>query len=170
MKPFKSSLALLLKEYITYRCSLGYTESNLRPWLYAFDQYACDKKADLYDLMPPLFLDFKNKLKEKPKKFNAILLAVRGFFNYLVRRQIIDENPVIDICSFAENAFIPFVFSPAQTDKLLVIIRRAIRKDPMYFFKDYSAYMAILLLARCGIHGHIAACPMRHENQRTLTA
>lgn len=76
---------------------------------------------------------------------------MRGFFNYLVRRQIIDENPAIDICSYAENAFIPFIFSPDQIDKLLGIIQSAIRKDPMCFFKDYSVYMAILLLARCGM-------------------
>ena len=151
MKHFKSSLTLLLEEYITYRCSLGYTESNLRQCLYAFDQYVCDKKAGLYDLMPPFFLDFKKSLKEKPQTFNAILLAVRGFFNYLVRRQIIDENPLIDICSYTQNAFIPFVLSPDQIDKLLSAVQIAIRKDPMYFFKDYSVYMAILLLARCGM-------------------
>ena len=151
MRHFKSSLTLLLEEYITYRCSLGYTESNLRPWLYAFDQYVCDKEAGLDDLRPPFFLDFKKSLKEKPRTFNAILLAVRGFFNYLVRRQIIDENPLIDICSYTPNAFIPFVFSPDQIDKLLSAVQSVIRKDPMYFFKDYSVYMAILLLARCGM-------------------
>jgi integrase len=151
MRHFKSSLAILLKEYIGYRCSLGYTESNLRPWLYAFDQYVCDKKAGPDDLRPPFFLELKKKFKEKPQTFNAILLAIRGFFNYLVRRQIIDENPVIDICSYTPNAFIPFVFSPDQINQLLVIIQSAIRKDPMCFFKDYSVYMAILLLARCGM-------------------
>ena len=151
MRHFKSFLALLLEEYITYRCSLGYTESNLKPQLYAFDQYACDKKAGLDDLMPTFFLDFKKSLKEKPQKFNAILLAMRGFFNYLVRRQIIDENPVIDIFSYKPNAFIPFVFSPDQIDKLLLAVQSAIRKDPICFFKDYSVYMAILLLARCGM-------------------
>jgi len=151
MKPFKSSLAIVLKEYITYRCSLGYTESNLRPWLYAFDQYVCAKEAGPDDLKPPFFLELKNKFKEKPQTFNAILLAVRGFFNYLVRRQIIDENHLIDICSYTPNAFIPFIFSPDQIDKLLAIILNLIRKDPIYFFKDYSVYMAILLLARCGM-------------------
>ena len=151
MKHFKSSLTLLLEEYITYRCSLGYTESNLRPCLYAFDQYVCDKEAGLYDLMPPFFLDFKKSLKEKQRTFNAILLAMRGFFNYLVRRQIIDENPLIDICSYTPNAFIPFVFSPDQIDKLLSAVQSFIRKDPVCFFKDYSVYMAILLLARCGM-------------------
>ena len=151
MKPFKSSLTLLLEEYIGYRRHLGYAESNLRPQLYAFDQYVCDKKAGQDDLMPPFFLDFKKSLKEKQRTFNAILLAVRGFFNYLVRRQIIDENPVIDICSYTPNAFIPFVFSPDQIDNLLSAVRSAIRKDPIYFFKDYSVYIAILLLAGCGM-------------------
>ncbi|MBA7536855.1 Tyrosine recombinase XerC [subsurface metagenome] len=151
MRHFESPLSILLKEYITYRCSLGYTESNLRPWLLSFDQYVCDKEAGLDDLMPLFFLELKNKFKEKPQTFNAILLAIRGFFNYLVRREIIDENPVIDICSFAENAFIPFVFSPDQIDKLLLTVQSAIRKDPVYFFKDYSVHIAILLLAGCGM-------------------
>ena len=151
MKHFKSSLAQQMEKYISYRLSLGYTESNLRPQLYAFDQYVCDKEAGPDDLGPPFFLDFKKSLNKKQRTFNAILLAVRGFFNHLVRRQIIDENPLIDICSYTPNAFIPFIFSPDQIDKLLVIIQSAIRKDPMCFFKDYSAYMAILLLARCGM-------------------
>ncbi|MDL1985689.1 MAG: hypothetical protein LWX54_16170, partial [Deltaproteobacteria bacterium] len=90
-----------------------------------FDQYVCDKKAGPDDLRLPFFLELKKKFKEKPQSFNAILLAIRGFFNYLVRRQIIDENPVIDICSYTPNAFIPFIFSPDQIDKLLVIIQRA---------------------------------------------
>jgi len=151
MRHFKSSLAQQMEEYISYRLSLGYTDRNLRGQLRSFDQYVCDKESGPDDLRPPFFLDFKNKLNEKQRTFNAILLAVRGFFNYLVRRQIIDENPVIDICSYAENAFIPFVFSLDQIDKLLSTVQNAIRKDPMYFFKDYSVYMAILLLARCGM-------------------
>jgi len=171
MRHFKSSLSILLKEYITYRCSLGYTESNLRPWLLSFDQYVCDKEAGLDDLMPTFFLELKNKFKEKPQTFNAILLAIRGFFNYLVRREIIGENPVIDICSFAENAFIPFVFSPDQIDKLLLTVQSAIRKDPIHFFKDYSVYMVILLLARCGMR---ISEPLRlkpdhyHNNEGTI--
>jgi site-specific recombinase XerD len=151
MKPFKSSLTLLLEEYISYRHNLGYSDENLRLHLRTFDCHVFDQGAELSNLTASFFLDFKKSLKEKPQTFNRLLLAMRGFFNYLVRRQIIDENPVIDICSYAENAFIPFVFSLDQIDKLLEIIQSAIRKDPMYFFKDYSVYMAILLLARCGM-------------------
>ena len=151
MKHFKSSLALLLEGYISYRHNLGYSDENLKLHLRTFDRHVFDQGAELSKLTALFFLDFKKSLKEKPQTFNRLLLAMRGFFNYLVRRQIIDENPVIDICSYAPNAFIPFVFSPDQIDKLLSAVRNAIRKDPMYFFKDYSAYMAILLLARCGM-------------------
>jgi len=151
MKHFKSFLAQQMEEYISYRLSLGYTDRNLRGRLQAFDQYVCNKKIGRYELRPPFFLELKKKFKEKPQTFNSILLAVRGFFNYLVRRQIIDENPLIDICSYTPNAFIPFIFSPDQTDKLLETIQKVIRKDPIYFFKDYSVYIAILLLARCGM-------------------
>jgi len=151
MKHFKSSLALLLEEYIDYRRNLGYSDKNLRLHLRTFDRHVFDQGTELSKLTALFFLELKRKFKEKPQTFNAILLAMRGFFNYLVRRQIIDENPVIDICSYTPNAFIPFICSPDQIDKLLVIIQSAIRKDRIYFFKDYSVYMAILLLARCGM-------------------
>lgn len=151
MKPFESPLAFQLEQYICYRRSLGYNDKNLRTRLRKFDQYVCEQKAALQDLSPSFFLELKKRFRQKPQAFNAMLLAVRGFFAYLVRRQIVTENPLVDIDSYAPNAFIPFVFSPDQIDQLLCTIQNAIRKDPANFFKDFTVYIAILLLSRCGL-------------------
>jgi site-specific recombinase XerD len=152
MKAFESPLGPLLESYISYRTSLGYGEKGLRRILLAFDRYVQGQKADLGDLNPLFFLELKKRLAKKHNTFNAMLLSVRGFFTYLVRRQIVTENPLLDIGSYTPNAFIPFVFSKEQTDALLCAAQKIIRKeDPDSFFRDFSAYMVVILLARCGM-------------------
>jgi len=51
----------------------------------------------------------------------------------------------------AEERFIPFIFSPAQIDRLLEALGRSLRREPTYFVKELGIYLAILLLARCGM-------------------
>jgi site-specific recombinase XerD len=152
MRAFESPLGPLLESYISYRASLGYGEKGLRRILLAFDRYVCEQKAGLEDLNASFFLELKKTLQKKPGIFNAMLRSVRGFFAYLVRCQIVAENPLLDIESYAPKAFIPFVFSKEKTAALLCAAQAAIRKqDPDSFFRDYSAYLAIVLLARCAM-------------------
>ena len=152
MKPFESSLAQWMEKYISYRCGLGYSSKNLRIHLRAFDRYVCDQKAGIADLDGSFFLELKKFLYQKPATFNAVLLTVRGFFSYLVRCQIVLENPLADIESYPPKAFMPFVFSPSQIDDLLCAAQNSIRKsDPDCFLKDFAACMVLVLLARCGM-------------------
>lgn len=152
MKAFESPIGPFLEDYISYRVGLGYDEKGLRRILLWFDRHIQGEKADLWDLTPPFFLELKKNLGEKKHTFNALLRTARGFFAYLERRQIVAENPLLDIESYPPNAFIPFVFSPGQTDALLCAAQKNIRKeDPDSFFRDYAAYLAIVLLARCGM-------------------
>jgi integrase len=60
-------------------------------------------------------------------------------------------NPLLDIPLRAENAYIPFVFSPDQIEQLLLAIQKKIRKSRKHFFKDLTTYAAIVLMARCGM-------------------
>ena len=73
------------------------------------------------------------------------------FFDYLVRKDVCQDNPLKDIPLSAEERFIPFVFSPAQIDRLLEALGRSLRREPTYFVKELGIYLAILLLARCGM-------------------
>ena len=148
---FKSFMALQLEEYIAYRRSLGYTDNNLRSLLRSFDRYLVEKSVDQTSLEPRFFLELRKELKGEPRTVNGILSALRGFFQYLIRKGTCKENPLLDIPLCPENAYIPFVFSPNQIEQLLLAIQKRIRKNQKYFFKDLTAYVAIVLMARCGM-------------------
>lgn len=152
MKPFESPLGPLMEDYLCYRVCLGYNEKGLRSILSWLDRYIREQAAGLGQLTPAFFLGLKAKHPKRPTTFNALLLAARGFFAYLERRQIVSENPLLDVQSYPPKAFIPFVFSPEQTDALLSAAQKNIRKhDPACFLRDYAAYLSIVLLARCGM-------------------
>lgn len=152
MKAFESPIGPLFEDYISYRTGLGYSEKELRKVLLWFDRYLIEHHAMIADLSPRFFLDLKKKHHKRQSTFNVMLRTIRGFFTYLVRRQIVAENPLLDIPSYEPNAFIPFVFSREQTDALLRAVQEGIRKkDPDSFIRDYGTYMAIVLLARCGL-------------------
>jgi len=151
MTLFKSFMALQLEEYIAYRRSLGYTDKSLRSLLRSFDRYLVEKSADQTSLEPGFFLELRKELKGEPRTVNGILSAIRGLFQYLIRKGIYKENPLLDIPLCTENAYIPFVFSPDQIEQLLLSIQKKIRKNRKHFFKDLTAYVAIVLMAQCGM-------------------
>jgi len=68
-----------------------------------------------------------------------------------MRQGMYDHNPVQDIPPLPQKHFIPFVFSPEETDQLLRAICKRLRKTQKHFLKDVSIYLAILLMARCGM-------------------
>jgi len=148
---FKSFMALQLEEYIAYRKSLGYTDKSLRSQLRSFDRYLVEKSVDQTSLVPRFFLDLRKELKGEPRTVNGTLSALRGLFQYLIRKGICKENPLLDIPLRTENAYIPFVFSLDQIEQLLLTIQKRIRKNRKHFFKDLTAYVGIVLMARCGM-------------------
>lgn len=148
---FKSFLAHRLEEYIHYRKTLGFKDTNLRSHLRCFDLYLVDTGLEK-DLNASFFLEFRKILKGvMPRTANGILSSIKGFFNYMVRNEYVAENPLQDIPSYKENAFIPFIFSPEEIDGMLHAVQKRIRREKKYFFNDMMVYTTILLLARCGM-------------------
>jgi integrase/recombinase XerD len=45
----------------------------------------------------------------------------------------------------------PFVFSPEQIEQLLNAVCKKLRKSQNCFLTDLAKYLAIVLLARCGM-------------------
>jgi integrase len=72
-------------------------------------------------------------------------------FEYLVRIEYCPDNPLRDIPWLPEKNYIPFIFAPAQIEQLLAAVCRCLRKTSKYFLQDLGCYLAILLLARCGM-------------------
>ena len=99
----------------------------------------------------PFLLHLRATISPHPNTTNRMLSHVRGLFDYLVRRQIVATNPLNDIPPVPERYFVPFVFSPDQTDQLLQRICKTIKRDPANFIFDQGVYLAVLMLARCGM-------------------
>jgi integrase/recombinase XerD len=151
MKNFESFLAPQLDEFIAYRQNLGYSIKPIRSHLLRFDRYIKDKKIKPGVLQPSFFLEFRNNLRMEPMSINGVLSAVRVFFKFMVRTDDYTSNPLKDIPPVPEHSFAPFIFSPEQTDQLIEAVCKRIRKEPRQYLKDLAEYMAVVLMARCGL-------------------
>jgi integrase len=151
MKPFESFLAPQLNEFVSYRESLGYETKRRRYHLRAFDQYVQQTAADWSSFQPSFFLRMRTDLDKAPNHANQILMIVRVFFQFLIRRGYVEENPLRDIPPVKEDTSIPFIFSPDQTRQLLAAVCKRIRTTQSSFLIDLAIYQALLLLARCGL-------------------
>ena len=151
MKPFESFLAEHIQQFITYRKNLGYEISRSRSHLKTFDRYLKDNQIEPGLLPPAFFLRLRSELKIEPRSVNTHLSSLRLFFQFLVRKGIYDQNPLQDIPELAEKEIVPFIFSPMQIDQLLAAVCKRLRQTKNSYLHDLSQYMAILLMARCGL-------------------
>ncbi len=152
MNKFKSFLAPQLQQYVIYRHNLGYSMKASLSHLKTFDRYLMQKQAQQVLLQPSFFMGLQADLRIEPRSVNRILSSVRVFFNYLVRTGAYKQNPLKDIPYLPENDIMPYIFSPEQVNHLLSAVSNRIRKvSKRRYLKDLSGYMAIVLLARCGL-------------------
>lgn len=151
MKTFESFLAPQLNEFIAYRQHLGYSVKPVRSYLLSLDHYVKDKKIKPSVLPPSFFLELRSHLTMEPMSINRLLSSVRVFFNFMVRMDYYTANPLKDIPPVPEHSFAPFIFAPEQTDQLIEAVCNKIRKEPRHYLKDLAEYIAILLIARCGL-------------------
>lgn len=151
MKNFESFLAPPLNDYLAYRQGLGYSTRLSRAHLLVFDRYLMQTNADWHSLQPFYFLEMRANLEMEPRGVNRVFSSVRVFFHYLLRQEYLVENPLQDIPPLKEHRIIPFVFSPAQTDQLLQAVCKRVGRSEKRFLMDLTIYLAIVLLARCGM-------------------
>jgi len=152
MNKFKSFLAPQLQKYVIYRHNLGYSMNASLSHLKTFDRYLMQMQAQQILLQPSFFIQMQANLKSEARSLNNIIASVRVFFNYLVRTGAYSQNPLKDIAYLPENDIMPYIFSPEQVNHLLSAVSRQIRNQSRYLYlKDLSGYMAIVLLARCGL-------------------
>ena len=152
MNKFKSFLAPQLQQYVIYRHNLGYSMKASLSHLKTFDRYLLQKQAQQVLLQPSFFMAMQADLKIETRSVNRILSSVRVFFNYLVRTGVYSQNPLNDIPYLPENDIMPYIFSPSQVNHLLSAVSSRIRKEAWHLYlMDLSYYMAVVLLARCGL-------------------
>jgi integrase/recombinase XerD len=151
MKQFKSYLAPQFEHYICYRQELGYETQNSRSHLLMCDRYLVEQQMEQDSFIPAFFLQLRTRLPWQPSTINRVFSTLRVFFQYLVRQGDFKENPLKDVPPLKEWHYLPFVFSPEQIDQLLSAVCQRIRKNRAYYLKDVAIYLAVLLLARCGL-------------------
>lgn len=156
-------MAKELEEYVAYRKGLGYAKKGLNPGLLAFDHYLKEKNAYWNQLQPVFFLQLRANIDKNPNTVNRILSDVRGFFQFLVRQNVCVENPLKDIPPLPERYFVPFVFSPEQTDQLLGAVCKNIRRTQRDMLFDIAIYLATVMLARCGMRINEPLRLLRHH-------
>ena len=144
-------MAPKLEEFHAYRDSLGYTMKSYRSHLHVFDRYLREQEADWSSLRPAFFLEMRANLNMEPTSVNRIITATRVFFQFLVRRGSLAENPLQDIPYLRENTIVPFIFSPEQIDQILHAVCKGLPKTKGRFLRDLGIYLTLLLLARCGL-------------------
>jgi integrase len=151
MKPFKSFLAEQMDDFIAYRSQLGYSNTSMIYCLRVLDRCVAEKQVTLASLDPLFFIRFRADLNLEPRSINMIFRMVKIFFNYLIRKDLILENPLQEITELPENQVIPFIFSTEETDLFLRTAIKQIRTTERFYLSDFSAYIAFLLMARCGL-------------------
>jgi integrase len=145
-------MAKNMEAFAAYRRQRGYAQERINQPLIAFDRYLTMHDVTWNQMLQPaFFLQLRAEISDHPNTVNKILSGLRSLFDYLVRRQIVAANPLNDIPPVPERYFVPFVFSPEQTGQLLKAVCAAIRRNPTHFLFDQGIYLAMVMLARCGM-------------------
>jgi site-specific recombinase XerD len=166
MKLFNSFLAPQLNAFLHYWQEKGHTIRTYQYYLLAFDGYLTEKEADWASFQPAFFLQMIADITHTPNHANKFLLTIRTFFQFLLRRAYLNENPLKDIPYLKQHPSVPFVFSSEQTNQLLAAVCRRIRKKQGFFLRDLGIYLAIILLARCGLRISEPLRLCRHHYRR----
>ena len=151
MKHFKSFLSTHMEDFIKYRLQLGYsTKINVHN-LKVFDRYVVKQNTNWAAFNPLFFLEFRASLNYENRTINMIFRIVKMFFNFLIRKDLIQDNPLLEIAQLPKNQIVPFIFSPEETDLLINGVIKLMRRTEQSYLGDFSAYISFLLMARCGL-------------------
>lgn len=166
MKSFESFMAPRLDEFLAYRKGLGYKMRGFTSQLSAFDLYLKKNESKEKLLAPSFFLEMRANLNMQPSSVNALLSAVRVFFEYMVRQGHYEQNPVGDIPQLKKNVIVPYIFTPEQTNQLLAAVCKRFHHTKRLFLRNLAIYTAILLMARCGLRISEPLRLKRHHYRR----
>jgi len=151
MKHFKSFLSTHMEDFIEYRLQLGYSVKQMVHYLKIFDRYVVEKNTTWASFNPLFFLEFRASLNYENRTKNTGFRTIKMFFNFLIRKDLIQENPLLEIAQLPKNQIVPFIFSPEETDLLLNGVIKLMRRTERLYLGDFSAYISFLLMARCGL-------------------
>jgi site-specific recombinase XerD len=102
----------------------------------------------------------------EPVSVNSVLMTLRVFFRFLLRDNHVKQSPVQDVPLLRENITVPFIFSRKQTKQLITAVGKRVRRKEAFFLTDLAMYLAVLLLARCGLRISEPVKLLRHHYRK----
>jgi len=144
-------MAPQMEAFMAYRDDLGYRKRAAHYFLRLLDRYLVENHSKWEDLSPAFFLKMQNETPLEACGVNNMMSVLRPFYQFLIRREEVTENPLKDVPRLRQQTVFPFVFSSEQVDHLLNMMNRRIRKKECWFLIDLAMYLAVLLLARSGL-------------------
>jgi len=112
MIKYRSFLNQEIKDYLLYRRALGFkANGNLKSILYNFDKFLIFKNVNRDCLTPLFFLEMRKEMEVNPRTINKRISGIKGFFDFLIRKNYLTENPLLNIPPLNEHAYIPFITS-----------------------------------------------------------
>jgi len=145
MRHFESFLTEQMEDFIEYRLQLGYSIKINVHNLKIFDRYVIGKNAIWASFNTPFFLEFRASLNYENRTKNMIFRIVKMFFNFLIRKDLIQDNPLLEIAQLPKNQIVPFIFSPEETDLLINGVIKLMRRTEQSYLGDFSAYISFFI-------------------------
>ena len=148
---FHSSLARHLQAYLDFRQRLGYTSFANSPAARDFDHFLTFRDATLKDLDECLVADWVHAIpRHAAATKNGKLRFARGFFNYLIRVGLVQENPARRIAYLKQKAYKPYIYTLKEIHQILEEARKNQRRYPRRL-TGWTMETLVFLLYACGL-------------------
>jgi len=151
---FKSFLSSPIREYLQIKTALNYHIDSIGYALAQFDQYLCIHRISTFEkLTSSFFLDWIDEEASQTSPITVVdkICILKGFFDHLVRVELIGQNPTESIPTIKLFQYIPYVFSRDQIKKILDVANRQVTESRNYFFARRAHYAIFYTIYACGL-------------------
>jgi len=146
---FNSFLAAHLKAYLELRQNLGYTSfSNPYP-ARDFDRYVSFRNIySVRELDEGLVVNWIYSVPSAPRTKNDKLRFARGFFRYLIRMGLAQDNPALRVHYLKARPYKPFIYTLHEIHQILNEAKKLEDADPLL---GTTLAAMVLLIYACGL-------------------
>jgi len=146
---FNSFLAAHLKAYLELRQNLGYTSfSNPYP-ARDFDRYVSFRNIySVRELDEGLVVNWIYSVPCAPRTKNNKLRFARGFFRYLIRMGLAQDNPALRVHYLKARPYKPYIYTLHEIHQILEEAKKLEDADPLL---GPTLAAMVLLIYACGL-------------------
>ncbi len=151
-QPFHSALARRLRDYLEFKQSLGYTSFSNAYVTRDFDGYLLFRAVpSAREIDEGIVVNWMHAIPTHAAATrNAKLRFARGFLDYLVRLDLIQDNPARSIPYLRQKAYKPYIYTLQEIHRILEAARALQRRYPNRL-TGWTMETFVLLLYACGL-------------------